>query len=276
MEKKISVITSVFNGEKTIEDTILSVLNQDYINFELIIVDGLSNDLTIKIVQKYSYNDTRIKIISEKDKGIYDAFNKGVFNSTGEIIMFVNADDFLFPNALASINKNFNIQSNDVFAGSLSMVNEKDKYYKEIYRSKIPKHSIISPVILTIGICFNKKVFKKIGTFDISYKICADVDFIYRCLNKPVKFQYSDILISNMREGGISSNYKFEFLKKYEQFRAHYNNSVKLNFKYTFQLIIKLFKVLILNVFFKEKLILKKRKVQDDFQLNKIFWFNDK
>ena len=127
MEKKISVITSVFNGEKTIEDTILSVLNQDYINFELIIVDGLSNDLTIKIVQKYSYNDTRIKIISEKDKGIYDAFNKGVFNSTGEIIMFVNADDFLFPNALASINNNFNIQSNDVFAGSLSMVNEKDK-----------------------------------------------------------------------------------------------------------------------------------------------------
>ena len=83
MEKKISVITSVFNGEKTIEDTILSVLNQDYSNFELIIVDGLSKDSTIKIVQKYAETDTRIKIISEKDKGIYDAFNKGVLNSSG-------------------------------------------------------------------------------------------------------------------------------------------------------------------------------------------------
>ncbi len=276
MEKKISVITSVFNGEKTIEDTILSVLNQDYSNFELIVIDGLSKDLTIKIVQKYAENDNRIKIISEKDRGIYDAFNKGVLNSSGDIIMFVNADDFLFPNALTSINKNFDIQNNDLFAGSLSMINEKDKYYKEIFRSKIPKHSIISPVILTIGICFNKKVFEKIGTFDISYKICADVDFIYRCLNKSVKIQYSDILISNMREGGISSNYKFEFLKKREQLKAHYNNSDKLNFKYTFQLISNLFKVLILNIFFADKLMQKRKKIQDKYDSNKIFWFNDK
>jgi len=238
--------------------------------------DGLSKDLTVEIAQKYADNDTRIKIISEKDKGIYDAFNKGILNSSGDIIMFVNADDFLFPNALDSINKNFNIQSNDLFAGSLSMINEKDKYYKEIFRSKIPKHSIISPVILTIGICFNKKIFEKIGTFDISYKICADVDFIYRCLNKSVKIQYSDILISNMREGGISSNYKFEFLKKYEQFKAHYNNSTQLNFKYTFQLILKLFKTITLNVLFKENLILRKKEFQDDYQENKIFWFNNK
>jgi len=273
MEKKISVITSVFNGEKTIQDTILSVLNQDYINFELIIVDGLSKDLTIKIAQKYADNDTRIKIISEKDKGIYDAFNKGILNSSGDIIMFVNADDFLFPNALDSINKNFNIQLNDLFAGSLSMINEKDKYYKEIFRSKIPKHSIISPVILTIGICFNKKIFEKIGTFDISYKICADVDFIYRCLNKSVKIQYSDILISNMREGGISSNYKFEFLKKYEQFKAHYNNSIKLDLKYSLQLITKLVKVLLLNILFRDKIMHKKKKLQDKYDVSKIFWF---
>ena len=76
----------------------MSVLNQDYSNFELIIVDGLSKDSTIKIVQKYAETDTRIKIISEKDKGIYDAFNKGVNELSSNIIMFVNADDFYGPN----------------------------------------------------------------------------------------------------------------------------------------------------------------------------------
>jgi glycosyltransferase involved in cell wall biosynthesis len=273
MEKKISVITSVFNGEKTIEDTILSVLNQDYSNFELIIVDGLSKDSTIKIVQKYAETDTRIKIISEKDKGIYDAFNKGILNSSGDIIMFVNADDFLFPNALDSINKNFNIQLNDLFAGSLSMINEVDNYNKNIFRSKIPKHSLTNPVILTIGICFNRKVFEKIGYFDITYRVCADVDFIYKCLNNQAKIQYSDILLSYMREGGISSNYKFEFLKKYEQFKAHYNNSIKLDLKYNLQLITKLVKVLILNVLFPDKLMLNKKKIQDKYDGSKIFWF---
>ena len=276
MEKKISVVTAVFNGEKTIGDTILSVLNQDYNNFELIIVDGLSKDLTVEIAQKHAHLDPRIKILSENDKGIYDAFNKGIHIASGDIIMFVNADDFLFPNALERINRSFNIQAYDVFAGSISMLNEEDNYYKEIFRSDTPKHSLINPVVLTIGLCFERKVFEKIGNFDNSYRICADVDFIYRCLNNAINIQYSDELLSHMREGGVSSNYKFEFLKKYEQFKAHYNNSTQLNFKYTFQLILKLLKTITLNVLFKENLILRKKEFQDDYQENKIFWFNNK
>ena len=273
--KKISVITSVLNGENTIEHTILSVLNQDYNNFELIIIDGLSTDSTIKIINYYANSDNRIKIISEKDEGIYDAFNKGILYSSGDIIIFINADDFLFPNALISINKNFKYQTNDLFAGSLAIIDEKNQYYKEIFRSKISNHSLTNPVILTIGICFNRKVFDKVGLFDISYRICADVDFIYRCLNYGIKIQYNDILLSYMREGGVSSNYKFEILKKREQFKAHYNNSVRLDFKYTYQLILNTFKSLILNIFFKQKLIHNKRKFQDNYDEQKIFWFEN-
>ena len=273
MNSLISVITCVFNGEKTIEDTILSIINQDYEKLELLIIDGNSNDGTLKIAKKYSKIDSRIRIISELDKGIYDAYNKGLTNSLGEIILFVNADDFLFPKALSSISKNFDLVNYQIYAASIAMVNEEDEYYKEHFRSAIAKHSITNPTILTPGICFSKNVFLETGTFDISYKICADFDFINRCLNKGVKIQYSDLLINHMREGGISSNNKFEFLKKTEQFRACKNNSEKLNIKFGLQLFVKFIKTILLGSIFKNKLKAKKKEIQDSYILKNIFWF---
>lgn len=92
---KISIVTISYNSEKTIEDTILSVISQDYPNKEYIIIDGASTDNTLNIIAKYKANIS--KVISEKDDGISDAFNKGISNSTGDIICLINSDDRLLP-----------------------------------------------------------------------------------------------------------------------------------------------------------------------------------
>src|SRR5579872_4520766 len=92
---KISIITVCFNSETTIEDTILSVISQDYQNLEYIIIDGNSTDKTLHIINQYS--DKISKIISEKDEGIYFALNKGIDRSTGDIIGILHSDDF-YPN----------------------------------------------------------------------------------------------------------------------------------------------------------------------------------
>ena len=97
----ISVITVVKNNEKFIEETIKSVLNQSYKNYEFIVIDGASNDDTLKIIKNYK-NDINI-FVSEKDKGIYDAFNKGLKLATGDLIGFVNSDDVLTENALETL-----------------------------------------------------------------------------------------------------------------------------------------------------------------------------
>ncbi len=96
MNPKVSIITVCYNSAKTIEDTIQSVVNQTYDNIEYIIIDGLSTDNTLEIVNKYK--DKITKIISEKDNGLYDAINKGIGLATGEIIANLNSDDFYIDN----------------------------------------------------------------------------------------------------------------------------------------------------------------------------------
>jgi len=98
----ISIITVVKNNEKYLEETIQSVVNQNFKNFEYIIVDGKSTDGTIEIIKKY--NNKIDYWISENDKGIYDAFNKGLDIANGNLIGFVNSDDILTPNALEILN----------------------------------------------------------------------------------------------------------------------------------------------------------------------------
>ena len=101
MNMKISIITVCYNSEKTIKNTIDSVLSQTYKNYEYIIIDGKSTDNTVNLIKKYQKKfDNKLKYISEKDNGIYDAMNKGVLRAIGGIIGIVNSDDWLEPKAL--------------------------------------------------------------------------------------------------------------------------------------------------------------------------------
>lgn len=272
MSKFISIITCVYDGAKTIEDTILSVIKQDFQDFDYIIIDGKSKDDTLKIVNRYSDKDSRIKVFSESDTGIYDAYNKGLHHAKGDVLIYVNADDFLFQGALKGIYEEFNLKKYDIYAGSISILNEDTNYYKENFRSKIPKHSLTNPSVLTPGICFSKEVFKKVGKFDTSFRICADFDLICRCLNQGLKIKYSDILLNNMREGGISSNIKFERVKKIEQIKVSLKNDGK-NIVFWQKVLKKYVFTLLFHFFFKDELKKRRKYVQDKYNEKQIFWF---
>ena len=121
---KISIITVCLNSEKTIEQTIRSVLGQKDEDFEYIIVDGCSSDNTLDIVGKYSKDITRI--VSEQDGGIYDAMNKGIALATGEIIGIINSDDWYEEGALEAVRKCFQAVNAEVVYGRMNLVNENE------------------------------------------------------------------------------------------------------------------------------------------------------
>ena len=125
----VSIITVCYNSEKTISKTIESIINQTYKNIEFIIIDGKSDDKTLEIIDNYKNNIS--KIISEKDNGIYDAFNKGLNICNGDLIGFVNSDDILTPNALEILVKYYNKHTDrDFFFGAV-----KKNLYQCVYCS---------------------------------------------------------------------------------------------------------------------------------------------
>jgi glycosyltransferase involved in cell wall biosynthesis len=140
LNSKVSIITVCYNSEKTIEDTIKSVINQSYPNIEYIVIDGVSNDNTLAIISKYK--DKITKIVSEKDKGIYDAINKGIRLATGDIIANLNSDDFYIDNnVIADVVATFENEKTDTLYADLYYVDAvdtnkivrywKSKQYKE-------------------------------------------------------------------------------------------------------------------------------------------------
>lgn len=203
---KISIITVCFNSEKTIEDTIQSVLAQTHSDVEYIIVDGNSSDGTMSIVEKYS--DRISKIISEPDKGIYDAMNKGVLASTGDVIGILNSDDvYAADNVLELVSKNIN-QSDAVY-GNLDYVDFKDlakvvrrwnsKPYKEgmFLNGWMPPH----PTFFV-----RKSLYEKLGLYSLELKSAADYELMLRFIHKhKIKLSFINEILVKMRIGGESN-----------------------------------------------------------------------
>ncbi len=174
----ISIITVVLNGEKTLERTIKSVINQSYKNFEHIVIDGGSTDGTIKILKKYSKKISYWK--SEKDKGIYDAMNKGIKKSKGNIIGILNSDDYYLKNALKIVNDYFNkFEKIDFLFGSV----KKNRVMSGFYPKKISYRFNIYPGHSS-GFFIKKKTHDKIGLYNTKFKFSADLDLIYRLIVK--------------------------------------------------------------------------------------------
>lgn len=180
---KITVITICFNCVDEIEATILSVINQTYDDIEYIIVDGGSTDGTLDIINKYAPKIT--KIISEPDKGIYDAMNKGVNISTGEWINFMNAGDIFCTKE--SIKDFFDIADvttgNDILYGDAILIYPFGKYYKDCHPDDNYRPWEHQSMFIRTSIM---KKYK----YDLSYKIRADYDFIYKAMNNGSKFVY--------------------------------------------------------------------------------------
>lgn len=186
---KLSIITPSYNQGKFIEQTITSILDQDYPNLEYIVVDGGSTDNTVTILQKYSKH---IKWISEKDNGQADAINKGIRMSTGDIIGYINSDDYYLPNAFDKVTETFMKNKNAMWlTGEYIVVNEKEKKihlpivrYKRMWRflGKTLLLSILN-FIAQPSTFWRKEAVKKIGFFDTSLKYAFDYDFWLRLSN---------------------------------------------------------------------------------------------
>ncbi len=205
---KISIITVCYNSEKTIKDTIESVLNQTYKDYEYLIVDGMSKDSTLNIVKSYEKKfKGKLKIISEKDKGLYDAMNKGIKMASGDIIGIINSDDILAnEDVFNKIIYTFKNEKCDAVYGDLVFL---DKETMTIptrnFVAHKPSHRLgWHPPHPTLYI--KKDVYNKIGNFNIDYKIAADLDFMLRLINNNYKLVYIPEYLVKMRDGGISTN----------------------------------------------------------------------
>ncbi len=233
---KISIITATFNSERTLRNTIESVLKQTYTDYEYIIKDGSSKDKTMDIVRVYAplFGD-RLKIISAPDKGIYDAMNTGLQMATGDVIGFLNSDDFYTSDdALQTIADAFEHSDIDATYGDIHFVNEDDlikcvRYYSsELFKRKymrlgfMPAHP---------SFYCNKSVYDRFGYFDDTYKIAADFENLLRLIFiGRIKTQYIKKDFVTMRTGGASTaGIRSRSLIMKEHLRAMKENGVYSN-----------------------------------------------
>lgn len=231
MNPKVSIITVCYNSEKTIEDTIKSVINQSYPNIEYIVIDGVSNDNTLAIISKYK--DKITKIVSEKDKGIYDAINKGIRLATGDIIANLNSDDFYIDNnVIADVVATFENEKTDTLYADLYYVDAvdtnkivrywKSKQYKEglFLKGWMPPH----PTFFV-----KKEVYQKYGLFDLQFKSAADYEIMLRFIHRfKTSIAYLPRVIVKMRVGGVSNaNLKNRIKANQEDRRAWEVNGLK-------------------------------------------------
>lgn len=218
---KITIITVTYNSAQTISDCIASVENQSYKDIEHIIIDGVSKDNTVEII-KSKFNNT-IKLISESDFGIYDALNKGIKITTGDIIGFVHSDDLLAsPNILKNISKIFEEENIDGLYGDLVYIDKKDTKVIRYWKSNEFKPSLLNsgwmPAHPTLFL--KKEVYQKHGYFNLNYTIAADYDLMLRIFSdNTLKFKYLPMLVTKMRIGGLSNKGLKNILQKsYEDF----------------------------------------------------------
>ena len=228
---KISIITATYNSEKTLKDTLESVLKQTYSNYEHIIIDGLSKDKTIDIVKEYKekYNG-KLKYISEKDTGLYDAMNKGISLASGDIIGILNSDDiYANNNVLTTIIDKFKKTNCDGVYGNLVFMDEKTMSKPQrIWKSKTGKiGNGWHPAHPTLYL--KKEVYEKVGKFNLKYRICADYDFMIRMmLDKSINLEYIDDYMVYMRVGGTSTDGLKGYIKNLkESHKVLIDNKVK-------------------------------------------------
>lgn len=198
---KITIITISYNSEKTIEETIKSVISQKYDNLEYIIIDGCSTDKTMDIVNKYR---ARIAtIISEKDNGISDAFNKGVRAATGELICMINSDDLMNEDA-AQIIANAYEKDIDIYYGDVISVDQ----YKNVIRRRPRKleRFIYSQPIYHQSTYISKNAYKKFGLYDTNLKMAMDYELLYKMYLGGAKFRYVDKALSTFSLQGLSGS----------------------------------------------------------------------
>jgi glycosyltransferase involved in cell wall biosynthesis len=226
---KISIITVAYNSAKTITDTLNAVAMQTHTDIEHLVIDGASKDGTLEIVR--SHDNPQIRLISEPDKGIYDAMNKGLAQATGEVVGFLNSDDFYADSAvLAKIANAFQDPAVDACYADLVYVTQDNSRVVRYWKSKpFAKGDFAKgwcPAHPTFYV--RKSVIERLGLFDPSYKMGVDVEFMMRYLEcGQIRAVYIPHVLVRMRLGGASNqSWKNILLQNKEIFAALRKNGV--------------------------------------------------
>ena len=208
----ISIITATFNSAKTLKDTIQSVLRQTNKDFEYLIIDGGSTDETIDIVKSYeSEFSGRLKWVSEKDQGTYDAMNKGIKMASGDVVGILNSDDyFTSDDILQTVNNAFKSHEIDAIYGDIHFIRDGNPQKCVRYYSS----RMFRPFWLRFGFMpahpsfyCKREVFEKAGLYSLDYKIGADYEMMVRLFKKyRIMSQYINKDFVTMRTGGASNN----------------------------------------------------------------------
>jgi glycosyltransferase involved in cell wall biosynthesis len=246
---KVSIITICYNRKATIEQSIQSVLGQDYPNIEYIIIDGNSTDGTKNIIE--SYSDKISKYISEPDLGMYDAINKGLNIVTGDVVGLMHSDDVFYDSAVVSkIAAKFEkeSQTEGIYGNGIYVTNDAEEKlvrnriggvynFNNLKSGWLPLHPTVY---------LKKSLIEKYGVYDLNFKIASDTEFLLRYLFKyKIKLSYLDDYIVKMRMGGLSTSYKraFEVLKEdYSIYKFHNVNPISAVFQKKMQALVQYLK----------------------------------
>lgn len=234
---KISIVTAVYNSGATLRDTMESVLSQNYADFEHIIVDGASKDNSLEVVRELEpLYKGRLRWISEPDKGIYDAMNKGVEMASGDVVGILNSDDFFTsPNVLKRIADTMKSSNIEAVYGDIHFVDSSDlskcvRYYSGRFFSRwsmLMGYQPAHPSFYCRKVCYDK-----LGAFDIGFKVAADFENMFRMIYiNRIKTRYIPMDFVTMRTGGASTN-GFISMRRIiaDHYRAYNKHHVKLGY----------------------------------------------
>lgn len=245
---KISVITVAYNAEKTISNTIKSVVNQSHDNIEYIIVDGGSSDGTVEIIKQYAEHIQAW--VSEPDQGIYDAMNKGITMATGDVIGILNADDvYAHQDVLDRVEAILEKDSVDVCFADLQFINDSKKVVRHYSSARFQPKELRNgwmPAHPTLYV--KKDFFEQVGEFRTDYKIAADYEWIVRAfLKNEASWEYVHEVWVYMGLGGVSTkSLKSSWILNNEIVHACRENGIKTNI---FRVLMK-FPVKVMELFF--------------------------
>jgi glycosyltransferase involved in cell wall biosynthesis len=229
---KVSIITVVWNGEKTIKDTIESVLSQTYSDIEYILIDGCSTDKTVEVINDYGKQIS--KFISEPDNGIYDAMNKGIDMATGDIVGILNSDDFYIDElTIGKVVKEFEEELVDSVYADLVYIkpenlNKTVRYYDSSKFNPSKFAYGLMPAHPTFFV--KREIYKKYGMFRTDLKIAADFDILARFLYiHKISYSYINEVLVKMRTGGVSTSFSSIWINNIETLKVCRENGIKTN-----------------------------------------------
>ena len=207
---KLSIVTATYNSSKTVDDTIKSVLGQTYKDYEYIVIDGVSKDNTLDIAKSYELQfEGRMKIFSEKDKGIYDAMNKGFQKATGDVLILINSDDlFARPDALELVVKEFenHPEVDGVYANLYYVSQNNTDNIVRVWKTGEQKSMRYGWLPAHPTFYVKRECYEKYGYFNLNYPLAADFELMLRFIEgHRIKLTYLPEYLVKMRLGGATS-----------------------------------------------------------------------